>query len=67
VASFYRGLYSCKLREDGEDKLWWAPSHNGVLRLSLSIEPFWHILSLEEHFEIKGSFENSVLCVDGCS
>jgi hypothetical protein len=27
--SFYRCLYSCKLREDGEDKLWWAPSHKG--------------------------------------
>jgi hypothetical protein len=26
LAAFYRCLYSCKLREDGKDKLWWVPS-----------------------------------------
>ena len=38
LASLYRCLYSCKLREDREDKLWWVPSCKGVSRLSLSIE-----------------------------
>ena len=38
LALFYQCLYSCKLREDGEDKLWWVPSCKGVSRLSFSIE-----------------------------
>jgi hypothetical protein len=29
LASFYWCLYSCKLREDGRDKLWWTPSRKG--------------------------------------
>ena len=33
LASFYRYLYSCKLRGDGKDKLWWVPSRKGIFEV----------------------------------
>jgi hypothetical protein len=41
VASFYRCLYSCKLRGVGEDKLWWMPSHKG----SFEVKTFNRVLA----------------------
>jgi hypothetical protein len=41
LASFYRCLYSCKLREDGGDKLWWVPSCKG----GFEVKPFYRALS----------------------
>jgi hypothetical protein len=29
LVSFYTLLYSIRVRREGEDKLWWAPSHKG--------------------------------------
>jgi hypothetical protein len=55
VASFYRCLYSCKLRGKGEDKLWWVPSCKG----KFEVKSFYRVLSprgstsfsLEEHLK----------------
>jgi hypothetical protein len=33
LASFYRGLYACKLRGEGKDKLWWLPSRKGIFEV----------------------------------
>jgi hypothetical protein len=44
LASFYRCLYSCKLREDGEDKLWWVPSRKG----GFEVKSFYRALSAHE-------------------
>jgi hypothetical protein len=44
LAAFYRCLYSCKLREDGEDKLWWAPSRKG----GFEVKSFYRALSAHE-------------------
>ena len=41
LASLYRCLYSCKLREDGEDKLWWVPSRKG----GFEVKSFYRALS----------------------
>jgi hypothetical protein len=41
LASFYRCLYSCKLREDGEDKLRWVPSRKG----DFEVKSFYRVLS----------------------
>jgi hypothetical protein len=41
VASFYRCLYSCKLRGVGEDKLWWVPSRKGIFE----VKSFYQVLS----------------------
>jgi hypothetical protein len=41
LASFYRCLYSCKLREDGEDKLWWIPMRKGIFE----VKSFYRVLS----------------------
>jgi hypothetical protein len=55
VSSFYRCLYSCKLRGKGEDKLWWVPSCKG----KFEVKSFYQVLSprgstsfsLEEHLK----------------
>jgi hypothetical protein len=44
LASFYHCLYSCKLREDGGDKLWWAPSRKG----RFEVKSFYRALSGHE-------------------
>jgi hypothetical protein len=44
LAEFYRCLYSCKLREDGEDKLWWIPSRKG----GFEVKSFYQALSSNE-------------------
>jgi hypothetical protein len=41
LASFYHCLYSCKLREDGGDKLWWVPSRKG----GFEVKSFYRALS----------------------
>jgi hypothetical protein len=41
LASFYRCLYSCKLREDGKAKLWWVPSRKG----GFEVKSFYRALS----------------------
>jgi hypothetical protein len=41
LASFYRCLYFCKLREDGGDKLWWVPSCKG----GFEVKSFYRALS----------------------
>ena len=41
LASFYRCLYSCKMRENGEDKLWWVPSRKGIFE----VKSFYRVLS----------------------
>ena len=41
LASFYRCLYSCKLRGEGEDKLWWVPSRKG----KFEVKSFYRVLS----------------------
>ena len=41
LASFYRCLYFCKLREDGKDKLWWVPSRKGGFK----VKSFYRALS----------------------
>ena len=33
LASFYRRLYTCKLRGEGKDKLWWLPSRKGIFEV----------------------------------
>ena len=56
LVSLYRCLYSCKLSEDGEDKLWWVPSRKG----GFEVKSFYRALSVygpifisvEEHLEI---------------
>jgi hypothetical protein len=40
LAAFYRSLYSCKLREDGKDKLWWVPSRKG----DFEVKSFYHTI-----------------------
>jgi hypothetical protein len=37
LASFFSLLYSTRVDRDGDDQLWWSPSHNGNLMLDLSI------------------------------
>jgi hypothetical protein len=37
LASFFSLLYSTRVDCDGDDQLWWSPSHNGNLMLDLSI------------------------------
>jgi hypothetical protein len=41
LASFYRCLYSCKLRGDREDKVWWVPSCKGIFE----VKSFYRALS----------------------
>jgi hypothetical protein len=41
LASFYRHLYSCKLREDGVDKLWWVP----LRKEGFEVKSFYQALS----------------------
>jgi hypothetical protein len=41
LASFYPCLYSCKLREDGEEKLWWVP----LCKRIFEVKPFYKVLS----------------------
>jgi hypothetical protein len=36
LASFFTLLYSYNVRQGGEDKLWWAPSHKGIFDVSFS-------------------------------
>jgi hypothetical protein len=43
LASFYRCLYSYKLREHGKDKLWWVPSHKG----GFEVKSFYQVLSAQ--------------------
>jgi hypothetical protein len=43
LASFYRCLYSCKLRDDGKDKLWWVPSRKG----GFEVKSFYRALSAQ--------------------
>jgi hypothetical protein len=33
LALFYRCLYACKMRGDGEDKLWWLPLSKGMFEV----------------------------------
>ena len=41
LASFYSCLYSCKLRGEGEDKLWWVPLRKG----KFEVKSFYQVLS----------------------
>ena len=41
LASFYRCLYSYKLREDGKDKLQWVPSR----KVGFEVKSFYQALS----------------------
>jgi hypothetical protein len=41
LSSFYRCLYSYKLRGVGDDKLWWLPSCKGAFEVS----SFYQVLS----------------------
>jgi hypothetical protein len=45
LASFYRCLYSCKLREDGGDKMWWVHSRKG----SFEVKTYYLALSANGH------------------
>jgi hypothetical protein len=40
-ASFYKILYSARVRRESEDKMWWVPSKRGYLRLDPSIVPWF--------------------------
>jgi hypothetical protein len=41
LASFYKCLYDCKLRGEGNDKLWWVPSCKG----HFEVKSFYRMLS----------------------
>jgi hypothetical protein len=41
LASFYKCLYDCKLRGEGNDKLWWVPSRKG----RFEVKSFYRMLS----------------------
>jgi hypothetical protein len=41
LASLYKRLYDCKLRGEGEDKLWWVPSRKGLFE----VKTFYRVLS----------------------
>jgi hypothetical protein len=34
LASFFTLLYSIRVRSEGDDKLWWTPSHKGKFDVS---------------------------------
>ena len=43
LATFFRCLYSSKLREDGKDKWWWVPSRKG----DFEVKSFYRALSAQ--------------------
>ena len=43
LATFFRCLYACKLREDGKDKWWWVPSRKG----GFEVKSFYRALSAQ--------------------
>jgi hypothetical protein len=44
--SFYRLLYSVRLRREGIDKLWWVPSKRGMF----SVKSFYNVLGCLDGF-----------------
>jgi hypothetical protein len=70
LASFYQCLYSCKLREDGDNKLW-VPSRKG----GLEVKSFYRALSVHGPTSVpwksiwrsKAPLRVAFFCMDGCS
>jgi hypothetical protein len=44
LASFFTFLYSIRVRSEGDDKLWWTPSHKG----KFDISSFYKVLACKE-------------------
>jgi hypothetical protein len=51
LASFYTLLYSHRMRREGEDQIWWAPSCKG----KFEVKSFYNILAFKRvsHFPWK--------------
>jgi len=44
LASFFTLLYSIRVRSEGDDKLWWTPSHKG----KFDVSSFYKVLACKE-------------------
>jgi hypothetical protein len=58
LASFFSLLYSSRVNYDGEDKLWWSPSHKG----KFDVRSFYKALAFKEaiHFPWKSIWRTKV-------
>jgi hypothetical protein len=45
-ASFFKVLYSVRVRQEGKDKLWWVPSKRGLF----NVRSFYSVLVSNDGF-----------------
>jgi len=58
LASFFSSLYSTRVDGDGEDRLWWSPSHKG----KFDVRFFYKVRACKEviHFPWKSIWQTKV-------
>lgn len=56
LVSFFTLLYSIRVRREGEDKLWWAPSHKG----KFDVRFFYKVLACKDEDPLKSIWRTKV-------